>query len=270
MNICFYTSEKLNATSELNISHLVHSRPEHNYSFLYVAGKPEPRIGLVDRLKKVYGEWRFDDGRFDFGRDLKQLDRRLLENTKALKRTEFRSGYADAVNDEKSVQFLNELKPDILIQAGAGILKQNTFGLSTMATINLHHGIAPEIRGIESTFWCMVYGLRDKIGVTCHLIDETLDTGAIVLQKQLATSAVNFVDIQLANLLLGRDVLLESVDLLCSKQFTVSSTGEVPSWYFGLPNSFLYSDLKKNNFQPLKNISEKLFKMKQKNVLEFF
>jgi folate-dependent phosphoribosylglycinamide formyltransferase PurN len=270
MNICFYTSEKPNATSELNISHLVHNRPQHNYSFLNIASMPVPRTGLLDRLKTVYGEWRFDDGRFDFGRDLKLLDKRLLEKTKALKRSEFRTGSADAVNDEKSVRFLNELKPDILIQAGAGILKQNTFALSTKATINLHHGIAPDIRGIESTFWCMVYGLRDKIGVTCHLIDETLDTGAIVLQKSLLTDSTTFADIQLENLLLGRDVLLESVDLLCNNQFAVKSTGEVSSYYFGLPNSFLYSDLKKNHFQPLKDISEKAFKMKQKNVLEFY
>jgi folate-dependent phosphoribosylglycinamide formyltransferase PurN len=270
MNICFYTSEKPNAASELNISHLIHSMPEHNYSFLCVAAKPEPRTGLLDRLKKVYGRWRFDDGRFDFGRDLKLLDKRLAERTLALKRNEFRQGYADSVNDLKSVQFLNELQPDILIQAGAGILKQNTFSLSTRATINLHHGIAPEIRGIESTFWCMVYGLRDKIGVTCHLIDETLDTGAVVLQKRLSTSASTFVDIQLENLLLGKEILADSVGLLCSKKFTARTAGEVPSYYFGLPNSFLFSELKKNDFQPIRNITEKPFKMKPKNVLDFF
>jgi hypothetical protein len=180
MNICFYTSGTPSISGMLNISHLIQSRPEHNYSFLNVASRPRPAPTLVARLRKKYGELRFNDGRFDFHRDLMTLDNRLKDTIGAFDKSSFNHDFADVVNDGKSIQFLNEVKPDIIVQAGAGILKPETFTLAARATINLHHGTAPEIRGIESTFWCMFYGIKDKIGVTCHLVDETLDTGAVV------------------------------------------------------------------------------------------
>lgn len=266
MNICFYTSEQPTVASLLNMHYLISQRPDNNYTFLKIKSRPKPSPGLVDRLKKIYGEWRFDDGRFDFGRDLALLDKKLKKQVHHIDHGQFRTGYASAVNDEQSEQFLDETRPDLIIQAGAGILKQNIFGRAT--TINIHHGIAPEIRGIESTFWCMYYGLKDKIGVTCHLIDETLDTGAIVAQQALAIEATSFTDIQYDNIMLGREVLLQGVDLLHKGGYRVRSVGEVPSYYFGWPPSTLYFGLKKGNFQPVRSISEKKFKMKEKRFLE--
>jgi hypothetical protein len=267
MNICFYTAGSPSVSGILNMSHLIQSRPEHNYSFLNVMSIPQPAPTLVERLRKKYGELRFNDGRFDFHRDLATLDERLKETIIPLNTSSFKNGFADVVNDSKSIQFLNETKPDIIVQAGAGILKPETFTLATRATINLHHGIAPEIRGIESTFWCMFYGIKDKIGVTCHLVDETLDTGAVVKQATLSTRSTSFIDIQFDNYLLGRDVLVQSIDFLKQGGHTVRSQGEVRSYYFGIVNPFLYYAMKKRNFEPVMKISERSFKMKEKKFL---
>ncbi len=269
MNICFYTVDQPSATSMLNMHHVITQRPEHNYSFLKVRTPMQPKPGLKDSLRKFYGEWRFNDGRFDFGRDLIALDKRLKKEIQQVDHEKFKTGYANAVNDVPSELFLAEVKPDIIIQAGAGILKQNIFSIATKATINLHHGIAPQIRGIESTFWCMYYGMREKIGVTCHFIDATLDTGVIIAQQALNSSAVPFVDVQFENIMLGREVLLKSIDILDKGGYRVVSKGEVASYYFGLPGSAPYSELKKNNFAPVKDIQGKTFKMKEKKYIEF-
>jgi len=269
MNICFYTADEPSVASLLNMSYLIQNRPGHNYTFLKIKSQPKAKPGLVDRLKKVYGEWRFDDGRFDFGRDLIALDKRLKKEIPLIDNKDFKTGYASAVNDELSEQFLKEIQPDIIIQAGAGILEQNIFNLAAKATINLHHGISPEIRGIESTFWCMYYGIKDKIGVTCHFIDATLDTGAIIKQQALNSKSTTFIDIQYENIMLGREILAQGVDMLDAGGYNTSSLGEVPSYYFGLPGSAPYIELKKNNFAVVKDISEKAFKMKEKRVLAF-
>jgi Formyl transferase len=268
MNICFYTVDEPSAASMLNMHHVISQRPGHNYSFLKVKTQQQPKPGLKQLLKKIYGEWRFDDGRFDFGRDLIALDKRLKKEVQQIDHKQFKTGYAGSVNDALSEQFLKEVKPDIIIQAGAGILKQNIFSIATKATINLHHGIAPEIRGIESTFWCMYYGIRDKIGVTCHFIDATLDTGVIVEQQALNSSSVPFIDVQFENILLGREVLVTGVDILDKGGYHVVSKGAVPSYYFGLPGSAPYSELKKNNFSGVKDIRDKTFKMKEKKCIE--
>ncbi|MCD6012863.1 MAG: arnA [Flavipsychrobacter sp.] len=269
MNICFYTAEQPSATSLLNMHYLIEQRPQHNYTFLKIRSTPQVRSGFVERLKKIYGEWRFDDGRFDFGRDVIAIDKRLKKNTPRIDHTKFRTAFADTVNDTPSEQFLKEIKPDIIIQAGAGILKENIFSLAAKATINLHHGIAPEIRGIESTLWCMYYGIKDKIGVTCHFIDATLDTGIIIKQQALNSKSTTLADIQYENSMLGREVLLQGVDILDKGNYGVHSGGQVASYYFGLPGPTVYPELKKRNFQAVKEISGKPFKMKEKKYLQF-
>ncbi len=267
MNICFYTTDHPSVSGLLNMHYLMQQRPAHNYSFLKIKSTPQPQPTITEKLKKLYAQLRFNDGRFDFGNDLIAIDKRLSKEIPRIDHTRFRTAYATAVNDEASVRFLTETKPDIIIQAGAGILKDNIFSLAAKATINLHHGMAPEIRGIESTFWCMYYGIKEKIGVTCHFIDATLDTGVIIKQQALNSLSRTFADIQFENIMLGREVLVQGVDILDKGGFTVRSLGEVPSYYFGLPGSAPYVALKKGNFEGVKDISEKAFKMKEKKVV---
>lgn len=269
MNICFYTSDNPSAANQLNINHLVQNRPDHNYSFLNIRSTPEPQKTMMDKLRRKYSELKYNDGRFDFERDLIELKTRLATHIATIDKKNFRQGYAGAVNDELSIQFLTEVQPDIIIQCGAGIMKPCTFGLAKQGTINLHHGIMPEVRGIESTFWCLFYGIKDKIGVSCHFIDENLDTGAVIAQSYLNTKATSFTDIQTENYLMGRDVLVKSIDILNKGGYTIKSLGEIPSCYFGNVNPFLYYALKKRNFAPLMKISDKAFRMKEKKYLEF-
>ena len=46
-----------------------------------------------------------------------------------------------------------------------------------MGTLNLHHGIAPLIRGMESIYWGLWERRPEWIGATVHFIDEGIDTG---------------------------------------------------------------------------------------------
>ncbi len=268
MNVCIYTSDQPSPASLLNINYLLQKRPEHNYSFLTIL-KPRMNQGFESKLKKIYGELRFDDGRYDFTRDTLTIDKKLKSLIVPVNKKLFINGYADQVNDDKSVKFLNEVKPDVIIQSDAGILKQNIFSLSKIATINVHHGIAPEIRGIASAFWCLFYGIKDKIGVTCHLIDDNLDTGAIICKRTLDSTSGSFIDIEFENYLLGRDVLVESIDLLNKGAYKVRTESDVKSYYFGMVNPYLYYALKKRNFEPVMKISDRAFKLKEKKYLEF-
>jgi len=265
MNVCFYTKSAPSITNLLNISYLIHQRPNHNYSFIQIDA-PTVKPSFMQRLREKYAHARFDDGRYDYPRDLVAFEKEISRQVQPIKIDSFECAKVGAVNDAASEQFLDKVRPDIIIQAGAGILKANIFSRAA-ATINLHHGIAPEIRGIDSTFWCMFYGVREKIGVTCHFIDEHLDTGAIIAQSTLANASGSFIDVQTANYLMGRDVLLRSVDILQQGHKTIINKGQVKSYYFGVPDNFLYYSLKKRNFSPIMKISQKAFKMKDANFL---
>lgn len=49
---------------------------------------------------------------------------------------------------------------------------------------NLHPSLLPQYRGCSSTSWALINGER-TIGYTYHYIDKQIDTGRIILQKEL-------------------------------------------------------------------------------------
>ena len=72
-----------------------------------------------------------------------------------------------------------ELQPDIIVRVSGGILKRDTFGLARITALNIHHGMAPLIRGMWSIPWGIVEGRSDWIGATVHEIDDGIDTGKV-------------------------------------------------------------------------------------------
>lgn len=50
--------------------------------------------------------------------------------------------------------------------------------------LNVHRGILPNYRGLDSNLWALYYRDFDNVGVTIHHIDRKLDTGDIICQKR--------------------------------------------------------------------------------------
>jgi Formyl transferase len=84
-----------------------------------------------------------------------------------------------ALNSEACRAVLTGLDADLLVRVTGGILKPATYSLARYGTINLHHGVAPAIRGLWSIPWGVVERRADWIGATIHQIDEGIDTGAV-------------------------------------------------------------------------------------------
>jgi folate-dependent phosphoribosylglycinamide formyltransferase PurN len=88
--------------------------------------------------------------------------------------------YVQDTNGPESVRVISGERPDVIIQAGAGILRRQIFSIPRLGTLNLHHGIAPLIRGVQSIYWGL-YEKRDNwLGATVHFIDEGIDTGGVL------------------------------------------------------------------------------------------
>ena len=84
------------------------------------------------------------------------------------------------LNHEEARQALTRIAPDLVVRASGGILKPHIFSLARLATLNLHHGQAPAIRGMWSIPWGIIESRRDWIGATVHVIDAGIDTGAVL------------------------------------------------------------------------------------------
>src|ERR1700685_536726 len=87
-------------------------------------------------------------------------------------------------NDEFRAQ-LTALNPDTIIVVGYGrIIPQWMIDLPRLGNINLHASLLPKYRGAAPIQWAIAQG-ESVTGVTTMRIDAGLDTGDILLQKEM-------------------------------------------------------------------------------------
>lgn len=89
------------------------------------------------------------------------------------------------INSEEAVSLLQEVAPEVIVVAAYGqILREAVFSLSPLGTINIHASLLPRYRGAAPINWAIICG-EVETGVTTFLIDEGLDTGMILLRREI-------------------------------------------------------------------------------------
>lgn len=87
-------------------------------------------------------------------------------------------------SDPIDVAYLNDARAEFLISNGyAHIVKPPVIAAYRGRIINMHPAILPWGRGIFPAVWSLFLG--HSTGATIHLIDEGVDTGAILCEKRV-------------------------------------------------------------------------------------
>ena len=87
----------------------------------------------------------------------------------------------------KEIDFINDLKSinaDIFIVVAFRMLPKVIWEIPKKGTINLHASLLPQLRGAAPIHWAIIEGLK-KTGVTTFFINEKIDFGNIIDQKQV-------------------------------------------------------------------------------------
>lgn len=71
---------------------------------------------------------------------------------------------------------------------GTRIIGKRTLAAVPASFINYHAGITPKYRGQHPVYWALVENDRSHAGVTIHLVDEGVDTGAVLYQETVQVS----------------------------------------------------------------------------------
>ncbi len=157
-----------------------------------------------------------------------------------------------SVNGKSTEDAIFSTEPEILIQAGAGILKSNIFNIPSICTLNVHGAIAPKLRGGNSVFWSYYYGRPDWLGVTVHQIDAGIDTGSVFKRQNIEyTPGVHPAGKIIDTAIIGTDLLCDVISLI-DKRDIIANKMEEESVYLGFYNSTQYKQLKNNNWNPIK------------------
>ena len=89
------------------------------------------------------------------------------------------------VREPENVALIQSLAPDCIVVAAYGqIIPKSILDIPGKGIINIHGSILPAYRGAAPIQWAIVRG-ETETGVTTMLMNEGLDTGAILLQEEL-------------------------------------------------------------------------------------
>ena len=86
-------------------------------------------------------------------------------------------------NDPICGKMLKTARPELVVLGGTRIIRPYILEIPPRGTLNAHPGLLPWLRGSSSVGWALYKDL--PVGSTIHFIDADIDTGPIVLQREL-------------------------------------------------------------------------------------
>ncbi len=90
-----------------------------------------------------------------------------------------------SVNAPECIAELNRISPAAVLVVGTRIISPQVLAAVRAPFINYHAGITPKYRGIHGGYWAKAEGDLENFGVTVHLVDPGIDTGAVLHQARL-------------------------------------------------------------------------------------
>lgn len=88
------------------------------------------------------------------------------------------------LKSEAFIETLKALKANLQIVVAFRMLPKVVWQMPELGTFNLHASLLPNYRGAAPINWAIING-ETKTGVSTFFIDEKIDTGAMILQREV-------------------------------------------------------------------------------------
>jgi len=149
-------------------------------------GTPEFAVGILDTIIKnnfeVVGVITAADKPAGRGQKIKYSavkEYALVNNLKLLQPTNLK--------DETFLTELKSLNANLQVIVAFRMLPEVVWRMPKLGTFNLHASLLPNYRGAAPINWAIING-ETKTGVTTFFIDDKIDTGAMILNKEIGIS----------------------------------------------------------------------------------
>jgi methionyl-tRNA formyltransferase len=147
-------------------------------------GTPEFAVGILDTIIKnnydVVGVITAADKPAGRGQKVKYSavkEYALANNLNLLQPTNLK--------DENFLAELKNLNANVQVVVAFRMLPEVVWRMPKLGTFNLHASLLPNYRGAAPINWAIING-ETKTGVTTFFIDDKIDTGAMILSKEIA------------------------------------------------------------------------------------
>jgi methionyl-tRNA formyltransferase len=176
-------------------------------------GTPEFAVGILDTMIKnnyeVVGVITAVDKPAGRGQKIKYSavkEYALEHNLKLLQPSNLK--------DETFLAELQSLNANLQVVVAFRMLPEVVWRMPKLGTFNLHASLLPNYRGAAPINWAIING-ETKTGVTTFFIDDKIDTGAMILSKEIAISTEeNAGALHDRLMVLGSDAVVETLTLI--------------------------------------------------------
>ena len=141
------------------------------------------------------------------------------------------------INDQASLKIIKSFEPDLLVSlAGNEIFKDPLFESAKYGVINLHSGLLPKYRGLMPSFWVMRNNEK-KTGVSVFFVDEGIDSGPIIIQKEVPLLNKTQSELIWELKYYGADAIVEACNLIaeCGKNTRTMINDDKKMTYYSRP-----------------------------------
>jgi methionyl-tRNA formyltransferase len=176
-------------------------------------GTPEFAVGILDTIIKnnyeVVGVITAVDKPAGRGQKLKYSavkEYALAHNLRLLQPSNLK--------DETFLAELQSLNANLQVVVAFRMLPEVVWRMPKLGTFNLHASLLPNYRGAAPINWAIING-ETKTGVTTFFIDDKIDTGAMILSKEIGISSEeNAGELHDRLMVLGSDAVVETLALI--------------------------------------------------------
>jgi len=125
------------------------------------------------------------------------------------------------LKSKKFQEDLKALKATLQIVVAFRMLPKSVWSMPKYGTFNLHASLLPAYRGAAPINWAIING-ETKTGVTTFFIDDKIDTGKIILQKEIEINpSENAGDLQDKLMHLGAKLVCTTIKKIESKKVRI-------------------------------------------------
>lgn len=126
------------------------------------------------------------------------------------------------LKDPSFIEELKSLKANLQIIVAFRMLPKVVWDLPELGTFNLHASLLPDYRGAAPINWAIING-ETKTGVTTFFLDDKIDTGEIILQRETTIDTNETVgELHDKLMYLGADVVIETLELIQTGKVTTT------------------------------------------------
>ena len=152
-----------------------------------------------------------------------------------------------SANAPECLAAIREAQPGVVLLAGCRLLTRDTLAAVDCPVINYHAAINPKYRGMNGAYWALATGDAENFGTTVHLVDEGVDTGAVLYQARGTPGPRdNLMSYALRLSAMSREICVSAVNDALAGRLTPVETG-LPSkqWYHPPIWTYLWNGIRR-------------------------